>query len=579
MCTLPWRLGSGARLTSARFRCRLQAGVGLIACRFSRSRGFTAAETDCQRLPHSEAAPSQANLPGACRDSAAFWSAPMVLLAAGGAAVLLPYALMPVIPGTDYANHLARLAVLGAPPGSAIRGSFAPHWALMPNLGLDLVFMALRKLASPDEIMRICLVGGLAAMLGFAAAIQRSLLRTSSISLVLMPLCVAGLPVVMGYVNFVMGCGLVMAGAWLSLVWRARIGMAEVLALALLGAGAWLCHVASFALLMVFIFCTQLWPHLRAQKLYGAVRAAVPVLAIALPGLLMSALAERETVSTREIGYGLFALRTVLAPAMATGTPSDYTLFAGILSVLILFLRFGRWQVAPAARAGLCVLVLAVAALPWQIGAATDVGSRLAVPVVLLGLAASRISLPDGGRRLVMAVVVLLIVFRDASLLQLGQSEARTVVAFRVADRALPEGAMLMSATDERRAADCARSQGVVSPIGPKTHLAAYATIDRGAWEPFIFAAKGKQPIRSVNVDFPGELPALVPPSLDTLVELSRDGGGADTSVPKGWPARFGYLLVIGRGCTENPIPSLLKPMAAGPGFALFSVLPQAAKG
>jgi hypothetical protein len=501
----------------------------------------------------------------------------MVLLVAGGAAVLLPYLLMPVIPGTDYPNHLARLAVLGAVPGSPIRGSFAPHWALMPNLGLDLVFTALRGVASPDTVMRICLVGALAAMLGFAAAIQRSLFRTSSVALALMPLCVAGLPVVMGFVNFVMGCGLVMAGAWLSLVWRPRLGGPRVLILTAIGAAAWLCHVAAFAMLMVFIFCMQLWPKLRARDLAGAVRAALPVLAIAVPGFLMSALAERETVSTRDIRYGIFALRTVLAPVMATGTSSDYLLFAGMLAVLIVILRFGSWQVAPAARAGLCVLVLAVAALPWQVGAATDVGSRLAVPVLMLGLAASRISLPDKGLRLVMAMVVVLIAFRDVSLLTLGQSEARVVAAFRAADKALPQGAMLMAATDEARAADCSRGAGTVSPVGPNTHLAAYATIDRGAWEPFIFAAKGKQPIRSVIPAFPGELAALVPPSLTTLVRLSRDGG-TDGSVPKGWPAAFGYLLVIGRGCAENPIPALLKPMAAGPGFALFGVVP-AAKG
>jgi hypothetical protein len=504
----------------------------------------------------------------------------MVLLWAGGAAVLLPYLLMPVIPGTDYPNHLARLAVLGAAPGTPIRASFAPHWALMPNLGLDLVFMALRPVASPDMVMRLCLVGGLAAMLGFAAAIQRSLWRASSIALALMPFCVAGLPVVMGYVNFVMACGVVMAGAWLSLLWRGQLGTARVLALALVGAAAWLCHVAGFAMLMVFIACTQLWPHLRSRRVAGALRAALPVLAIALPGLVLSALAERETVSPREIRYGIFALRTVLAPVMATGTPVDYLLFAGLLAVLIAILRLGIWHVAPAARAGLSVLVLAVAALPWQVGAATDVGSRLAVPVLLLGLAASRISLPGGvfGRRLVLAMLVLLILLRDASLLRLGQSEARTVAAFRVADRDLPQGAMLMAAMDESHAANCSRGAGLDSQIGPNTHLAAYATIDRGAWEPFIFAAKGKQPLRSANAAFPGELRALVPPRLDTLVRLSRDVGAVDPSVPKGWPAAFGYLLVIGRGCAENPLPALLRPMAAGPGFALYSVLP-AAKG
>jgi hypothetical protein len=134
-----------------------------------------------------------------------------------------------------------------------------------------------------------------------------------------------------------------------------------------------------------------------------------------------------------------------------------------------------------------------------------------------------------------------------------------------------------MAATDEWRLADCTRG-GMMSPLGPNSHLAAYATIDRGVWEPFIFAAKGKQPIRSVNASFPGELPALAPPPLDSVVSLARGGSPADAAVPKFWPRRFGYLLVIGRGCTANPMPELLRPMANGPGFALFSLEQTASK-
>jgi hypothetical protein len=281
-------------------------------------------------------------------------------------------------------------------------------------------------------------------------------------------------------------------------------------------------------------------------------------------------------VASSQIRYGLFDLRSLLAPAMTTGTPSDYVLAAALLAILGISFGFGRWRVAAPARAGVLVLSVAVVALPWQVGAATDVGSRLVGPVLMLVIAASWIAPPFGvlGARLMMALVAMLIAERDVLFLGQANSEARVVAAFRAADQVLPLHSMLMVATDEWRQEDCSRGPGAFSAIGPNTHLAAYATIDRGVWEPFIFAAKGKQPIRSVNVDFPGELASITPPALDRLLELARTGAPADTAVPHGWPNRFGYLLVIGRGCTANPMPSLLKPEAAGPGFTLFSIVP-----
>jgi len=163
---------------------------------------------------------------------------------------------------------------------------------------------------------------------------------------------------------------------------------------------------------------------------------------------------------------------------------------------------------------------------------------------------------------------------RDAALADVALRDARSVSAFRAAAQRIPQGATLLQATDTWRAADCSRAKFPFSAIGPATHLAAYATIDRAVWEPFIFAARGKQPIESTRPFARGELRSLAPPGLNDLpypgaAKMATDGD----EVPQGWPQRFDYLLVTGRGCTKNPMPGFLAPMADGPGFSLYRIL------
>jgi hypothetical protein len=510
----------------------------------------------------------------------------MIFLAAGGCAVLLPYLLLPVIPGIDYPNHLARLAVLGASPGTPILANYAPHWALMPDLGLDLAYMALKPVASPQTVLRLCVVGALATMLVCAAAIQRSLFKTSSMALALMPLCCAGLPIVMGYVNFVMSAGLAMFGAWLSLAWRAHLTWPRVLALSAIGATAWLCHMAGYGMLMTFIFCTLLQSTVFSASAPGPLwkksfACFVRMLVIALPGVALFALAERRT-DAGAVQYGIFKLRPLLAAVVATDTPFDYILWLGVCAVMLAMLLFGRWRVAPASRLSLMVLLALIALLPWRIGSAVDVDSRLAAPFMLILLASSRIEAPSGivPKYLLLSILAGLVVARDVKLVTAGMQEARSVAVFRSAERLLPAGTAMMVSTDQWHLADCSRG-GPFSIISPHTHLAAYATIDRGIWEPFLFAGKGMQPIMSVRQGFPPSLKALAPPSLEALEQGLRSakpaiGSAADDdseTMPQGWPDQYSYLLVLGHGCHANPFPDLLRTQAEGPDFTLFALV------
>jgi hypothetical protein len=66
----------------------------------------------------------------------------MVFLPASGAAVLWPYLVLPAIPGTNDANHLARRAILAVPPDSPIphllrtqaEGSDVTRFSIVPAI-------------------------------------------------------------------------------------------------------------------------------------------------------------------------------------------------------------------------------------------------------------------------------------------------------------------------------------------------------------------------------------------------------------------------------------------------------------
>jgi hypothetical protein len=410
--------------------------------------------------------------------------------------------------------------------------------------------------------------------------IQRVLFGRTTASALLAPLFVTGLPVLMGFINFVMSSALVMTGAWLCLAWRNRIFTWRVLFLACFGCLVWLCHFAGFAALMIFTAGVMLTTHARGLAPIPLLRGGLICAVIALPGLVLTLLAEPET-GLGEFEYSMASLRSVFAPVMNTGTPFDYLAWIGSLTILAALLRFGAWRVAPPARAGALVLLLIVLLLPWRLGIASyDVGSRVIVLAWLLLLAVSSIDLPARlpGRCIIIGACLALIVQRDRVIIGTFRHDGDVVAEFRAAAQKIPVGATLMQATDEWRAGDCARAETALSSIGQQTHLAAYAVRDRGAWEPFMFTASGKQPIRSVRDFAPASLPAVVPPALDRLVPLRPDGsppaeaapGGE--KLPFGWPEKYDFLLVIGRGCLKNPDPRILVEQASGPEFLLYKL-------
>src|SRR5262245_63298320 len=87
------------------------------------------------------------------------------LAAAGLLAIVLviPFVLVDVPPVLDYPNHLARYFVLAHPDDAILSRMYDIRWAILPNLGMDVLGAALLRLTDLHVGGRILLAMSLLA--------------------------------------------------------------------------------------------------------------------------------------------------------------------------------------------------------------------------------------------------------------------------------------------------------------------------------------------------------------------------------------------------------------------------------
>jgi hypothetical protein len=73
------------------------------------------------------------------------------------AVLAFPFFLVDVPPVLDYPNHLARYFVLAHPDDAALSQMYAPHWTILPNLGMDAIGAALLRIGDAHVHGRILL--------------------------------------------------------------------------------------------------------------------------------------------------------------------------------------------------------------------------------------------------------------------------------------------------------------------------------------------------------------------------------------------------------------------------------------
>lgn len=459
------------------------------------------------------------------------------------AAVAIMLAAVPLVwpaipPLTDVPGHIGGYRIFADAGVAPIAQHYAVHWALIGNLGVEALVLALRPLldVEPAAHLVVALIPALtvAAMLWLAREAHGRVPASAGFAL---PLAYA-FPFQLGFVNFALSAALALAGLalWIRLA-RARRDMLRIALFAAVAGLVWLCHSFGWAMLGLFALGAE-WV-IRGERgergrrrialtMLGVAPMAWPQLAAMLAGVTMagdtgdwfdlSAKAQWVAALLRE-RWKLYDVGCVIALALMlwTAIRSPRLVFAPLLG-------------APALL-GLAAFVLT----PRLFAGGAYVDMRLLPYAVALALLAIRVTDDRAAQRVAAggaALFALRIVTSTVAFAWFAQDQQRELAA--VAH--IPSGAAVLSLVAEPSPADW---------INPRlSHLAGIAVARRRAFTNEQWAIAGQQ---------------LVAPRHPAAAPLDRDP--SQLVYPRGEPyaqtdfdqaiarfdrGTFGYVWTIG---------------------------------
>ncbi len=182
-------------------------------------------------------------------------------------ALLAPLALVDVPPLLDYPNHLARAYVLAFGASDPVLSRMvAPHWAIIPNLAIDMILPEMLKLWPVHVAGRVLLGVILVLPVLGCAALGRVIVGRRTYWSLASGLVACNELFLLGFLNFELSIGLAMLFAALWALWRERrpftttlIGMGVAIVL-------FACHLMGllfYLILLLAIESPPLWDAIR----------------------------------------------------------------------------------------------------------------------------------------------------------------------------------------------------------------------------------------------------------------------------------------------------------------------------
>jgi hypothetical protein len=511
---------------------------------------------------------------------AAWWAALLGL----SLLLLLPLAVTQFPPVLDYPNHLARLFILArAGTDPVLDGMWQPHWAIIPDLGIDLIGPPLVRLLGPYPAGKVLLGLALLAPLWGAVAYSRAAFGERLYWPMTAALTAYGIVFALGFMNYLLALGLALAAAGL---WRRLRGHAWALR-AVAGAG---CAVA--------LFFVHLFGVLFFLLLVGAAERAA------------AAVRRRQGASVRQAfaaPAGLLAISSGgplllwwLAPRGAHPAAYDWSPGAKLFYLAGPFLAYRGWpglfaaaafaavaggwlvrrqaRLAPGIGLSLVVLLGGFVAAPFALGGGTFVDARMPL-MIALALSSGLRPPPAAGISGKAAGAVLVVAFLVSwtAVLRVWAAPAPEVAALRAAIAPIPAGARVMVAmppVDPAAAYWRAASPRLLAfgLLRLDYNLPALLVTERRAFFPFLFSDPSQHPVWATPAYAALSAPYGAPP--DPAVLRGTRAPDPHWPVPflDDWAARFDYLLVIDAGAVPD-LPDLLPARLALLSCSRFAAL------
>jgi hypothetical protein len=462
----------------------------------------------------------------------------------------------------DYPNHLARMHLLSE-GGNQF---YAVHWEPLPNLAQDLIVPSLAQLMPLDIASKLFVVAIFGLMTGGTIWLNRVATGAWRVWPLLAFLLLYNRMFLWGFLNYLFGIGIALAGAamWLALErehWRLRTLASSLVALA-----CYLSHIAAFgfyALVIIGIELSPAWGELRARR-WPALAGRIVIVGsqFVIPAVLF--FGYWRPAAAGGISYAAFwrkadLLYSVFDNYVRAFDIGCFALFIGLIGWLA---ATRRLRLAPRLAGAASLVFAAYLLLPSQIYGGSGADHRLPVAIFLLLIAAAAAKLPD--RRTAAAIgaaASVLLVARMAVIEYVWLRADHIYSADLAGIDMLPRGAKLAVAYPA--------SAVNFAPV-PEVHLAVLAAVRREAFVPTLFANEGQQPI------------ALKPP-YDTLADAATPqefwavvvpgGDAAKTGGPLRALQQYDFLAVTGGEPSEVAPTRCLRRLFKQPTFEIFTVL------
>jgi hypothetical protein len=421
--------------------------------------------------------------------------------------LLAPLLLVDVPPLLDYPNHLARAAVLAFGGGDPVLSHmYAAHWALIPNLGTDLVLPPLLHVLPIHLAGR--LVVGCAILLPVIGTIafSRATFGTRSAWPLASGLIAYNGTVLLGFLNFTaaIGIALLLASGWIA--WRDRYPRSTV-ALAVAGTVVlYFCHLMG----LVFFYALIAGYELERLCALGARKAAVlarfaaqaPLVALPLGLYLMSPLA--PLAAETEFASLADKARQLVFPFANYILPLDITTGAMIGAFLIACIAKGRCRITPGSGRALLLVAGLYLAAPWAFKGTYffDIRFTIMLGFLLFG-AILPTGLPRSAAVVAVAVFTLLFDIRMATVALAWDGHRHALADMRSVIATVEPGARVFVASVSPEEAPGYWRNGPLSRrlsngVRLDYHLPAMLLIEHRAFWPYLFDNPSQQPVETL---------------------------------------------------------------------------------
>jgi hypothetical protein len=395
-----------------------------------------------------------------------------------------PVLIWPIPNAADIVNHWARLTILGMSAGDPLSALYTVKFAIIPNLGVDGLYLALSPVLSPQSVTRLAWALAIWLPAWGAWRLHRALFAEPQLAILLIPAISYNLVVTVGLVNFGFGMGI----ALLALAWRVasdrRPFWVGLVALNLVSVILMFCHALALLAFCVAFGLLEITPRRAESWRLALLRGALAPLHVAM-GLVLLGFAERTPA-----GFDLVAAKSLIfeAPFLAS-TDYDHLVRSAVVTILAVAAWKRRLSVAPRMACTLAAFAAIILVMPSSWGAGNLFDARLTVFWAYLAVASLGWAWTGRFGRLSALALVVLSLARFVSVLPAWSLFEREAEAMRSVIATIAPGARVLVVKPPR--------ETCVDPDMPMlNNLTALVVIDRRAMVNTLFADPGMQPVR-----------------------------------------------------------------------------------